>query len=57
MNIRQKIQQLTKVLETRGYRVFKHTWGTQIFIGNDILPISPETDRELYCVLFGLAKE
>lgn len=56
MNMRQKMQQLTKVLESRGYRVFRHTWGTQIFQGDDILPISPVTDRELYCVLFGLAR-
>ena len=53
--MKKKIQELIKTLESRGYRVHRHTWGTQIFLGDDILPISPITERELFFALFGLA--
>ncbi len=45
---------LIKEAEKKGYKVWRHTWGTQIFRGRDIIPVSPKTDRELSLVLKAL---
>jgi len=47
------MNQLIRKAQERGYSVRRHTWGTQIFRGNEIL-LSTRTDRELCLVLKAL---
>ncbi|NLT43931.1 MAG: hypothetical protein GXX80_00245, partial [Thermotogaceae bacterium] len=43
--------ELIRKAEEKGFKVWRHTWGTQIFRGKEILPVSPVTEREVELVL------